>query len=164
LIPLIETAAGYLALNQLAVSRNVVRLAFGHLDFMTDTGISAGTEEIELAPVRFAMAVASRAAGIASAIDGVTIQLVDEAQLIKDTQRAVSFAFGAKLCIHPRQISVVHAALQPSEADVAWARRVLEAELAAQGAATQLEGRMVDAPLVRRATQVLARTQTPTSN
>ena len=64
--------------------------------------------------------------------------------------------FGAKLCIHPRQVAPIHAALAPSAQAIDWARRVLAAEAASPGAA-QLDGRMIDRPVVLQAQRTLQR-------
>jgi citrate lyase subunit beta/citryl-CoA lyase len=63
--------------------------------------------------------------------------------------------FGAKLCIHPRQVATVQRVFSPSEADVAWARRVLEAAANSNGAAVAVDGKMVDRPVIERARGIL---------
>lgn len=156
LLPLIESAAGLDALKSIALAPGVLRLVVGHIDFMADTGIGCDESESELAPLRFAVAMATRLAGLAPAIDGVTVQTGDDARLRADTQRSKRFGFGGKLCIHPKQVAVVHDTLAPSEAELAWARRVLEADAASGGAAVQLDGRMVDLPVVLQARRTLA--------
>lgn len=157
IVPLIETAAGLRAVDLVAAAAGVVRLAVGHIDFMADTGIACGEDEAELAPLRFAVAMATRMARLAPAVDGVTVQTDDEARVREDTRRALRFGFGGKLCIHPRQVAVVHAALAPSTEEVAWARRVVEADAAAAGKAIRLDGRMIDLPVVLQARRTLAR-------
>ena len=157
LLPLIESAAGYDALAPIAAAPGVLRLVLGHIDFMADTGLQCSDDERELAPLRFAIAMATRRQRLAPAIDGVTVAIDDAQRLREDTQRALRFGFGAKLCIHPRQVAGVHEALAPSAAELDWARRVVAADAAAAGAAVQLDGRMVDAPVVLQARRVLAR-------
>ena len=159
-LPLIETAAGFHAVRALAAAAGVLRLAVGHIDFMADVGMACDDEESELVPLRFAVAMATREARLASAIDGVTVQTTDELRLREDTLRACRFGFGAKLCIHPRQVAVVHEALAPTESELDWARRVIAADQAAAGAAVQLDGRMVDLPVVLQARRALARAAT----
>jgi len=156
ILPLIESAAGYDAVKAIAAAPGCLRLVVGHIDFMADTGIACGDDQSELDPLRFAVAIATRLSGLAPAIDGVTVQLDDETILCSDTLRARRFGFGGKLCIHPRQVSGVHAAFAPGDDELAWARRVLAAEAAAGGGAVQLDGRMVDLPVVLRARRLLA--------
>lgn len=157
MLPLIESAAGLLALPQIAQAPAVRRLVVGHIDFMADTGIRCSDDERELDGLRFAVAMHSRANRLAPPIDGVTVSIDDDVRLRTDTQRALRFGFGGKLCIHPRQLAAVHAAMMPSDAEIEWARRVLAADEAAGGAAIQLDGRMIDLPVVLQARQTLAR-------
>lgn len=157
LLPLIESAEGYARLPEIAAEPQVVRLVVGHIDFMVDTGIQCSDDQRELDALRFAVAIQTRRFQLAAPVDGVTVDVDNEALLRNDTQRALRFGFGAKLCIHPRQIDSVHAALSPSEHEVDWARRVLEGNLASGGAAFKLDGRMVDVPVVLQAQRTLAR-------
>jgi len=59
------------------------------------------------------------------------------------------------LCIHPRQVAVIHAAMAPSAEDLAWAQRVVDAGAHGAGA-YQIDGQMVDAPVLLRAQRLLA--------
>jgi len=161
ILPLIESAAGYAAIAEIARAEGVLRLVVGHIDFMADTGIQCAHDEAELAPLRFALAMASRIHQLAPAVDGVTAAITDDERLRADTRRALRFGFGAKLCIHPRQIPVVHEAMTPSAEEIAWAQRVVQADAAAGGAAVQLDGRMIDAPVVLQARRVLDRAPLP---
>ncbi len=157
ILPLIESAAGFLALLEIAQSPGVLRLVVGHMDFMADTGIRCSDDERELDVLRFSVAMQTRANRLAPAIDGVTLAIDDALRIQTDVQRALNFGFGGKLCIHPRQVPVVHAALSPSDAELDWAHRVVTADKAAGGAAVMLDGRMVDLPVVLQAHLTLAR-------
>lgn len=156
LVPLIESAAGLAAVDELAAGPQVLRLAFGNLDFQADLGLACDADEAELVPVRLALLLASRRAGLAAPIDGVTPDWCDAPRLAADTARARRGGFGAKLCIHPDQVAPVHAALGPSAQELAWARRVVAAIREAGGGVVSLDGRMVDAPVVRLAERLLA--------
>jgi citrate lyase subunit beta / citryl-CoA lyase len=102
------------------------------------------------------LAIASRVAGLPAPVAGVTPQLDDEQRLLADLAWSRRHGFGAKLCIHPRQVAPIHAALTPRAEAVALARRVLAAEAASPGAA-QLDGRMIDRPVVLQAERTLRR-------
>lgn len=156
-LPLIESAAGYAALPEIAAAPGVLRLVVGHIDFMADLGLQCSDDERELTPLRFAVAIATRLNKLAPAVDGVTVAIDEPQRLAEDTRRALRLGFGAKLCIHPRQVPGVHAALAPSDDELAWARRVIAADAAADGSAVQLDGRMVDLPVVLQARRALAR-------
>jgi len=156
LLPLIETVAGLDQVDALSAGPQVLRLVFGHLDFQADLGLACASDEAELIPVRLAIVLATRRAGLAAAVDGVTLATMDSAQLQLNATRSRRAGFGAKLCIHPEQVALVNQAFAPSAAELDWARRVLAAfETAGSGVVT-LDGRMVDAPVVRLAERVLA--------
>jgi citrate lyase subunit beta/citryl-CoA lyase len=162
LVPLIESAVGLAAVDELAAGPQVLRLAFGNLDFQADLGLACDADEAELVPVRLALLLASRRANLPAPIDGVTPDWRDAQRLAADTARARRGGFGAKLCIHPDQVAPVHAALGPSADELAWARRVVDAIRASGGGVVSLDGRMVDAPVVRLAERLLALEAQPT--
>lgn len=152
-IALVESARGILRAHELASTAGVARLAFGHLDYAVDLGSGNGREAMLLA--RSTLVLASRAAGLPGPVDGVTTALDDAGALADDLAYARDLGLTAKLLIHPRQVEPTHAAHRPSEEQVAWARRVIDA--AAAGGAVRVDGDMVDAPVVARAEDILTR-------
>jgi citrate lyase subunit beta/citryl-CoA lyase len=157
LLPLVESARGIAAAESLAAVPGVVRLVFGTIDFALDMDLGGElADTIGLDHAAAQLALASRAAGIASPVAGVTPALDDPERLRADVHRARALGFGGKLCIHPRQVAVVHAALAPAEEELAWARRVVLAAQEGAGAA-RLDGQMVDKPVIERARRILQR-------
>jgi citrate lyase subunit beta/citryl-CoA lyase len=150
---LVETVAGVTGLADLCAAPGLRRLSFGTVDFQVDAGIDGDGEELDA--MRSMMVLASRAAGLEPPVDGVHTALDDAAGLDAATHRARRFGMGGKLCVHPRQVATVNAAFLPSEADVAWARRVLVALDGAHGAVA-VDGKLVDKPIVDRARRILA--------
>ena len=155
-VPLIESLAGLDHADALAREAQVLRLAFGHLDFQLDLGMRCSPDEAELNGVRFALVAASRRARLPAPIDGVTTDTDNASRLAADTARARAFGFGGKLCIHPAQVAGVNQGLSPSATELDWARRVLSHAAAHGGQAFSLDGRMVDLPVIRSAEAVLA--------
>jgi citrate lyase subunit beta/citryl-CoA lyase len=99
--------------------------------------------------------LASRLAGLAAPVDGVSTAIDDVGRLRADAERARRLGFGAKLCIHPRQVAAVQAAFTPGAERVAWASRVCAAFAAAGGSAVAVDGQMIDKPLHERAQAIL---------
>lgn len=155
LLPLVESVAGLDALDALARCPQVLRLAFGHLDFQLDLGMDCEPGEGELTSVRLAFVLASRRAGLAPPVDGVTVATGDQQRVTTDAVRGRRLGFGGKLCIHPAQVAPVRAAFEPDASEIDWARRVL-AGAAGGEAVFSLDGRMVDAPVLARARRLLA--------
>ena len=156
IVALVESLAGLDALDLIARVPQVVRLAFGHLDFQLDLGMRASVEEPELAFARNALVAASRRARMPAPIDGVTTDTGSAERLAADARRARAFGFGGKLCIHPAQVAGVNEALGYSEAEQAWALRVLEEAARRGGEVFSLDGRMVDLPVIRAAEAIAA--------
>ena len=156
LIPMIETAVGLDHLREIANANQVIRLALGNLDLQADLGMVCDPQETELQTARYQIVLASRVAQIAPPVDGVTPSTDDVARIQDDAERAKRMGFGGKLCIHPKQVGIVKAAFMPSEEELAWAHRVIEADKASKGGAVKLDGRMIDRPVVLLAQRTIA--------
>lgn len=156
IIPMIETAIGLENIREIANSNRVIRLALGNLDLQADLGMICDQNETELQTARFQIVLASRLAQIAPPIDGVTPSTDDLERINRDAQRAKAMGFGGKLCIHPKQVSIVKSAFMPSQDEINWAQRVVDADKASKGGAVKLDGRMIDRPVVLLALRTLA--------
>jgi len=148
LVGLVETAVGIRDVHALAMA-GVDRLSFGSLDFAADVGCSPDDDLLVYA--RAQIVIGSRCAPLPAPVDGVTPAL-DAQRVAEDARRARSSGFRAKLCIHPMQLEPADTALRPSDDEIAWAHRVLEA--ATQGGVAVVDGAMVDAPVVERARRI----------
>lgn len=153
ILPLIETGLGLWNAAALARMPRVQRLVFGSIDFSLDLNIEEGFET--LLHARSQLVLASRVAGVAAPVDGVTVSFDDPARVHADTLRTRALGFGGKLCIHPKQVAPVHQAFAPTAEQLAWAERVLAAASAAQGGAVAVDGRMIDRPVILIAQQML---------
>lgn len=156
IIPMIETAVGLNHLNEIANSEQILRLALGNIDLQADLGMLCDPQETQLQTARFQIVVASRLAQISPPIDGVTPSTDDIERITDDAERAKRMGFGGKLCIHPKQVSIVKNAFRPTTAEISWAQRVIEADAASNGSAVKLDGRMIDRPVVLLAQRTLA--------
>ena len=74
----------------------------------------------------------------------------------EDVAHARRLGFGGKLCIHPRQVELINRGFAPTDAERAWARRVLSAAEATGAGALQLDGQLIDRPVIERARSILA--------
>ncbi len=135
----------------IAAAPGVLRLVFGTLDYGVDLDLS-GDERGLVYPSaadrdRLALRRASRRRSPASRRRSTTRR-----GCCADLAFARAFGFGAKLCIHPRQVGVIRDAMRPTDAEIEWARRVVAAaEGGAAKARVQVDGRMVDRPVILKA-------------
>ncbi|MBI4198863.1 MAG: CoA ester lyase [Chloroflexi bacterium] len=162
LIPWLESAQAVVHAYAIAsASPRVVGVAFGAEDFTNDMGVRRTEAGAEVAYARSAVAVAAQAADVL-AIDTPYVNFRDAEGLEQECRLASSMGFKAKFAIHPSQLDTINALFSPSDEEVAYARRMVQAfqEAVAQGRGTiSLDGKMVDLPVVKRAQKLLARAE-----
>jgi citrate lyase subunit beta/citryl-CoA lyase len=135
----------------------VIALAFGAEDYTAALGAIRTKEGKEVLTARSLMVNAAAAAG-KDALDTPYTDVNDEVGLIEDTALAKQLGFKGKLAVNPRQVDVIHSIFNPSEQEIEWAERVVQAirQAEEQGSGViSVGGRMVDAPIVNRAERVL---------
>ncbi|CUX48315.1 Citryl-CoA lyase [Agrobacterium deltaense Zutra 3/1] len=157
-IALVETAAGLARLPDLLSAKNVVMAAFGSVDFSLDLGCAH--ERLALLAARSELVWRSRAARRAAPLDGVTTDLTNPEVIKDDARHAVALGFGGKLASHPKQVEQIRQAYRPDEQTVAWARNIVAKT--ASGEAIQVNGEMVDRPVIERARLILSRATSET--
>jgi citrate lyase subunit beta / citryl-CoA lyase len=160
LMAIVETARGLEAVTAIAKSSpRLRRLVFGAVDLAADLGIDLEDGAGATAQARFAIACASRAAGIAAPMDTAFTNIQDLEALRATSIRARGLGYRGKCCIHPAQIEVVNAVFTPSAEDISRARRIVAAFEAAERsgvAAVSMDGFMIDYPVADKARQLLA--------
>jgi citrate lyase subunit beta/citryl-CoA lyase len=168
LLPILETAAGIARVDRIFQARSlkpysgawrVRRAAFGAADYSNELGILASTDERELDHARSRVVLASRAAGIEKPVDSPFFDIKDAAGYARAVERSRRMGFQGRLCIHPDQITGANAGYAPSAEEIARAERIVAAfrEAEARGlAAVQVDGQMVDYPVVHQAERLLA--------
>jgi citrate lyase subunit beta/citryl-CoA lyase len=149
-IALLETARGIASAERIATIPGVTRLAFGSVDYAADIGCDH--TRAALSHARSQLVLASRLAEKTQPLDGVTTDIEDGGRIQDDARYSRELGFGGKLCIHPRQISLVLDSWKPAPAEIAWATRIAGTE-----GAVAIDGEMVDEPVRARARALLAR-------
>ena len=161
IIPLIETAAGVIAADEIASAPGVDAVAYGDQDFTADIGATVTADKTESLYARQRIVVAAAAAGV-DAVDTVFTDIGDRDGLAEQAEFVVSLGFDGKLAIHPDQIPVINDAFTPTDDQLEWAEKVLagqeRASAAGKGVFT-VDGRMIDPPLVERARTFVERAE-----
>ena len=167
LVPQLETAAGVARVDRILQAKNlrpyggpwrVKRVAFGAADYCLELGLVPSLEEPELAEARARLVLASRAALAEAPLDSPWFQLRDLDGFRRALERSRRGGFQGRLCVHPDQIAPVNSAYLPSEGEIERAERIVAAFAAAEArgaAAVEVDGQMVDYPIVYRARALL---------
>ena len=167
LMPIVETAAGVQRVDRILQARSlrpykgawrVKRIAFGAGDYANDVGLSPTLDEAELADARSRLVLSSRAAGMENPIDSPWFHFKEVDAFRRALERSLRCGFQGRLCVHPDQVGPVNEAYLPSVEEVSRAERIVAAFEAAEAkgeAAIQVDGQMIDYPIVHRARTLL---------
>lgn len=155
----IESYMGVLNAREIAsADPRVTALTVSAEDLTASMKAQRTKKGLEVFYARNAVLLACRAAGV-DALDVVFSDINDEEGLREDTALAKNLGFDGKSVIHPRQIDVVNGFFTPSQKEINYALRVLDAvekgRKAGKGAVT-LDGSMIDKPIELRARTTLA--------
>lgn len=159
IIALIETAASMLDAYNIALSSDrMMGMLFGAEDFSTQMGMIRTTAGDEIYVARNLHAMACRAAGV-EAYDTPFTDTKNKDTLAADTINGKKMGMTGKAAIHPAQVETINGIYTPTQEEVDKARRIIaaneEAKREGKGAFS-VDGKMVDAPVVRRAENLLA--------
>jgi citrate lyase beta subunit len=160
LLAIVESARGVMNVAGIAqASPRLDALMFGAEDYAADVGARRTKLGWEVFYARSAIVTAAAAYRL-QAIDMVFVDLNDLEGLEQECMFGRQLGYAGKMAIHPRQVEVINRIFAPSAGEIEQARRVVEAHIAHQASGTgafELDGKMVDMPVVRAAEGVLAR-------
>ncbi|MBQ6899988.1 MAG: CoA ester lyase [Firmicutes bacterium] len=158
MIPLIETALGVENAYEIAsADPRVTAIFLGGEDFTADLRCKRTKGGNEIFYARSRMVVAARAAGV-DVYDTPWTDVEDYEGLVEDAKFAKSLGFTGKSSISPRHIPFINEVFSPTEEEIQYAKDVFECieKAKAEGkGVVSLRGKMIDAPIVARARQVL---------
>jgi citrate lyase subunit beta/citryl-CoA lyase len=156
---MVETPRGVLAAAKIAgASRRLACLVAGTSDLVKDLGARHTAGRVEVLTALSLVVLAARAHGLA-ALDGVHLDLEDDAGLAAACAQGRDLGFDGKTLVHPRTIEAANRAFSPDAGEVERARRVIEAHAEAAGAGrgvVVVDGRLVEALHVEAARRLVA--------
>ena len=157
---LIETGLGVVNLKEIVqADTRVEALIFGAEDLAGNIGAERTPEGQEIFYARSAVVTHAAAYGL-QALDMVYMDLKDLSGLEVEARQAARMGYTGKQAIHPAQVDLIQQTFTPSDEAIAQAQRVVSAaeEHQQEGVgAFAMDGKMVDAPVVRAAERVLER-------
>lgn len=161
-VALCETPLGVLAATAIVACPSTVAMMWGAEDLVAALGGRSsrrpdGPYGDVARHARSQVLLSAGAYGVA-AIDAVHLDIGDLDGLRGEATDAAASGFVATACIHPSQVPVVREAYRPTDDELAWAHRVLEAAAASSVRGVfSFEGKMVDAPVLRHAEHIVER-------
>jgi citrate lyase subunit beta/citryl-CoA lyase len=160
IIAMIESAAAFFHMREIAASHpRIVAITLGSEDFALSVGMVPEAEGLFYPKQQ--VVLAARAAGVLPlGFIGTVADYKDLEAFRATARRSRRIGFTGAAVIHPSQIAILNEEFRPSADEVEKARRVVAAfEVAERGnaGAIEVDGKMVDIPIVERARHTLAR-------
>jgi citrate lyase beta subunit len=159
ILALIESGQAFV--NLAAICRSSQRLTgliLGAEDLAANVGMTRTPMGQEMLYARSAMVMHAAAFGL-QAIDMVQTDFKNLELLQSESSQAAGLGFSGKQIIHPAQVDTVQQCFTPSPAAVEKALKVIAGAQTAQESgkgAYNLDGEMVDMPVVKKAESILA--------
>ncbi len=162
MLPLIETGSAILRAYEIATaSPRMIGLAFGGEDYLTDLDGLHKEHGTSLIVPRSLIVIAARSAHI-DVLDTPFLDIRNGEGFRKEVEQARELGFSGQLLLHPTQISIANEIFSPSVEEVAEAERIVEAirESSEKGQGTTLlDGKLVGPPMLKRAQNVLKKSE-----
>lgn len=159
LLVVVESALGILNLREICTASTRLRgVIFGAEDYSNDIGATRTKQGLEVLYARSAVVAHATAFGL-QAIDRVSVDFHDLETLVLEASQGAQMGFSGKQVIHPNQVEPVQLAFTPGDEMIAHAARVVqefERHKSMGVGAFALDGKMIDAPLVKAAHKVLS--------
>lgn len=157
---LVESAAGLFALRDISrASPRLLSLGFGSEDLAMELGVAPSMEAMQGPAQQVVLAAAAadlHCAGLAGSVaDYSDLERFRDVALLS---RRLGMQ-GAS-CIHPAQVPILNEVFGATDAEIEEARRIVEiydGSVQAGHGACAYDGRMIDAPVAKRARALLAR-------
>ncbi len=161
--PSLESAKGvWFAYEILSASPRMFCVVAGTAqdgDLQTDLGYQWTAEGNEVLYVRSRILLAARAAGVEHVLDGSYANIRDPEGLLACCVAARKLGYRGRSIIHPNQVEIVNRVFTPTQQELDYYQRVLDAfdaALARGSAATTVDGKLVDYAMAATAKRVLA--------
>lgn len=155
-IALLEDPAAVLNAGAIAMAPRLLGLSLGGEDLALSLGAQPTPDVLRLP--KLLVHYAAKARGLLSfgLLRGIA-EYSDHPGITAAAREAREHGFDGATCVHPAVVPLLNAAFSPTEQERAWAQRVLDRAATGEGA-FELDGKMVDAPVIARARALLSQT------
>lgn len=159
-VAMVETANAFFSMHAIANAHpRMVSVLLGGEDFAMDVGFKPDPDVYRY-PKQHTM-LAARAAGlIPLGLIGTVADYSDNDAFLATVRESARFGMEGASCIHPKNVPILNLGFTPDPDEVGYARRIIQqdAAAAAEGRGSwELDGKMIDIPVVERARRLVAR-------
>jgi citrate lyase beta subunit len=152
LVALLESPLAIEQAFTIALAPGLFALMLGGADYCAELGVALNAQALLYARSRLAAAAASKSL---LAIDVPSLEIADQTLVERETRQVQELGFAAKAAIHPAQVASIQSVLSPDRESVERARRIVDGFRADPHAALQIDGKLVDRPIVLQAERIL---------
>ena len=144
---MMETPKGMLRADEVAgADARVACLVMGTSDLAKDLHAAHTRERLPMLTSLGLCLLAARAHGVAI-LDGVHLDLADDEGFVYSCHQGVELGFDGKTLIHPKTIAAANQAFAPSDDEIAWSRKIIDAHAEAEAAGkgvVLVDGRLIE--------------------
>ncbi|HHL41991.1 MAG TPA: CoA ester lyase [Hellea balneolensis] len=151
--PVMESGAAMLNAADMFAHPRLTLALFGGVDFSVDIGSTLEWEALLYARSHLAVCAAAHNVHV---FDVPYLDVRDGEGCLAETRKVKALGIPARAAIHPAQIEPIHEVFTPTEAEIDQAKRVMSAYEAAQGGVALLDGKLIEAPIMKKAKRILA--------
>ncbi len=147
LLALVETARGLCCVEQIALATpRLIALVFGGVDLSAELGAASGSDTMRIARARIVQA--ARAAEL-DVLDVPELDFRNPKVVATASANAAQNGFTGKAAIHPSNIATINAAFTPDPDEIAKAQEVIAAFEAAPNGLVVIDGKLIEAPVIK---------------
>ncbi len=144
---MMETPKGMLRADEIAgADARVACLVMGTSDLAKDLHAAHTRERLPMLTSLGLCLLAARAHGVAI-LDGVHLDLDDDEGFVYSCRQGVELGFDGKTLIHPKTIAAANQAFAPSDDEIAWSRKIIDAHAGAEAegkGVVLVDGRLIE--------------------
>ena len=151
---LIESAEGLEnARGIMAASPRITFALFGAVDFSSEMGVPVAHEPLLYARSR--LVHAAKLAGI-DILDVPCLAFRDDAVVRAEAETALTLGFTGKAALHPANVATIKAAYTPTPEQIARAEKIVALYEASPNGLAELDGKLIEKPVIRAMQRILA--------
>lgn len=156
---MIETPLGILNIKEIAqATPRLGGFVMGTSDLAKDLHCLHTPERLPFITSLNMAVLAARAFGLAI-LDGVHLDLADDEGFAASCRQGLELGFDGKTLIHPKTIDMANSVFGPSDEEIAWSRKIIDAHAAAAAegkGVVVVDGKLVENLHVQNAERIVA--------